>query len=85
MRRYLDDPPSEAELRDVLDKLGGTAADILRSGEPRFRALSPRMDAGADALVALMAANPILIERPIVINGDRAAVGRPPEAVLGIL
>ena len=85
MRRYLDDPPSEAELRDVLDKLGGKAADILRSGEPRLRALSPRKDAGADALVALMAANPILIERPIVINGDRAAIGRPPEAVLGIL
>lgn len=85
VRRYLDDAPDAGEISAVLAMLGGGAIDMMRPKEKAFAAagLSKAM-AEAD-LVAAMAAAPILIERPIVINGDKAAIGRPPEAVLDIL
>ena len=84
IRIYLQDPPTEAELRDVMNRLGVTARSIVRSGEKTFKELGLK-DAEDDAILAAMAAHPILIERPIVINGDKAAIGRPPEDVLAIL
>jgi arsenate reductase len=83
---YLETPPSIAELKRVLEKLGLKPRDILRKGEARFAELGLK-DQGVtdDALLALMVKNPILIERPIVVSGDHAAIGRPPEAVLKIL
>ena len=81
---YLKLPPSAAELKDILRKLGLKPRDILRKGEPLCRELD--VDALDDAaLIELMAANPILIERPIVVHGNKAALGRPPENVLEIL
>jgi arsenate reductase len=83
---YLKTPPSTAELKRILKKLGLGARDILRKGEPRYAELGLKgRDLKDDALIALMIENPILIDRPIVVSGDKAALGRPPEAVLKIV
>jgi arsenate reductase len=83
---YLKTPPSVAELKRVLKMLGLKARDIVRKGEARYAELGLKeRDVTDDELLALMAENPILIERPIVVSGDKAAVGRPPESVLKIL
>ncbi len=83
---YLKAPPSVAELKRILEKLGLTARDIVRTGEARYAELGLKdKDIKDDELLALMVENPILIERPIVVSGERAAIGRPPEAVLKIL
>jgi arsenate reductase len=83
---YLKTPPSAAELKSILKKLGLKPRDILRKGEPLYAefGLQDRTLNG-EALIALMVANPILIERPIVLAGGNAAIGRPPENVLKIL
>ena len=86
IRLYLENPPDAAQLRSILGKLGLAARDLVRKGEAEFRELGlsdPSLT--EDQLIAAMAANPRLIERPIVLAGDRAAIGRPPEAVLEIL
>ncbi len=85
VRRYLEDAPEVAELRDVLDRLGIGAKDLIRKGESRFKELGLTPDSPEEVLLAAMAAHPILIERPVVFAGDKAAIGRPPEAVLEIL
>jgi arsenate reductase (glutaredoxin) len=83
---YLKAPPTVTELKNVLKKLGLRARDIVRKGEARYAELGLKeRDVGDDELLALMVANPILIERPIVVSGEKAAIGRPPEAVLDIL
>jgi arsenate reductase len=83
---YLKTPPSAAELKAILRKLGLTPRDILRTGETIYAELGLKTrDLDDDALIALMVKNPILIERPIVVAGNKAAVGRPPENVLAIL
>jgi len=83
---YLKAPPSVAELKRILKKLGLNARDIVRKGESRYAELGLKdKDVGDAELLALMVENPILIERPIVVSGERAAIGRPPEAVLKIL
>jgi arsenate reductase len=83
---YLKSPPSAAELKAVLNKLGLKPRDILRTSETVYAELGLKdRELGDDALIAVMVKNPILIERPIVVAGNRAAVGRPPENVLAIL
>lgn len=83
---YLKEPPSAAELKRILKKLGLKARDIMRKGEARYAELGLKdSDHSDDELLALMVKNPILIERPIVVSGDRAAIGRPPESVLKIV
>ena len=83
--RYLDEAPSRAELERVLALLGtDDPRAILRAGEPLAAELG-LAGAGRDAILDAMAANPILIERPIAVLGDRAVVGRPPERVLELL
>ena len=83
---YLKTPPSAAELKVILKKLGLRPRDIIRACEPRYAELGlMNRDLDDDALIALMAENPILIERPIVVSGGKAAIGRPPANVLDIL
>ena len=83
---YLKEPPSAAELKAILKKLGMKPRDLLRQGEARYAELGLAERAlSDDALIKLMVENPILIERPIVVSGNKAAVGRPPEKVLEIL
>jgi arsenate reductase len=83
---YLKTPPSAAELKAILKKLGLKPRELLRGCEPCIAELGLKIEGMDDAaLIAVMVANPILIERPVVVNGDRAAIGRPPEQVLEIL
>ena len=84
VRVYLKEPPTETELRDVLAKLGMSADQIVRKSEKIFKELS-LANADDTALIAAMVAHPILIERPIVIQGDKAVIGRPPENVLSLV
>lgn len=82
---YLRDPPTTTELRRVLALLGtDDPRAIARTGEPQWADLQLDQASQAEILDA-MQANPILIERPIVILGDRAVVARPPERVLDLL
>lgn len=83
---YLDTPPSVAELRALLGKLGMTPRDLLRKGEDIYKELS-LADTGLsdNALLKAMTENPKLIERPIVVKGAKAVLGRPPENVLDLL
>ncbi|MFA7428985.1 MAG: arsenate reductase (glutaredoxin) [Rhodospirillaceae bacterium] len=82
---YLDTPPSADDLRGLLRKLGmESPRDLLRKKEAKEVGLDdPALD--DDALIAGMVANPRVIERPIVVKGDAARLGRPPEQVLEIL
>lgn len=83
---YLETPPTEKELRAALKALGKRPRDIMRKGEEAYKNLGLADETlSDDALIAAMVENPILIERPIVIAGKKAAIGRPPEAVLEIL
>lgn len=83
--RYLEQTPTRAELEAVLAMLGtDDPRAIMRTGEAVYKELD-LAGADRDALLDAMVANPILIERPIVIRGDRAVIGRPPENVLGLL
>ena len=83
---YLSNPPSASELADVIGLLAIEPRDLIRKGESEYK------DSGLDNIelsnqeqIALMVANPKVIERPIVIGKGKAAIGRPPESVLSIL
>lgn len=82
--RYLDNPPSAEEIQGLLTLLDRTPGELARRGEAAWRELG-LADADDGTILEAMASHPKLIERPIVVNGDRAALGRPPEAVLDIL
>jgi arsenate reductase len=81
---YLNTPPSVAELTSILHKLGKTAADIVRKSEAAEEGIDVANLDNA-ALIEALVAHPRAIERPIVVNGDKAAMGRPPESVLDII
>ena len=85
VRLYLKDPPSEGEILDVLAKLGVSPASIIRVKDQAFKETGLGIDAGDDALISAMVKNSALIERPILIVGDKATIGRPPENVLGLI
>jgi len=82
---YLNNPPNAAELDQILIKLGKEPIDIMRSGEDEFKTHVKGNTLSRHEAIALMVAYPKMIERPIVVNGDKAAIGRPPENVLNIL
>lgn len=85
-RAYLTDPPDRDELVRVLDLLGMGPRELIRKGQSEYKdAGLDDVNLSRDQLIDAMIAQPVLIERPIVINGDRAALGRPPERVLEIL
>ena len=83
---YLKTPPSAEELNDILQKLGMEPRELMRKKETEYKA-SGLDDNALDrqSLINGMVNNPILIERPIVLANDKAAIGRPPEAILAIL
>jgi arsenate reductase len=83
---YLDNPPSAAELAALLKQLGMSARELLRTGEAEYQSLGlDDLSLDDAALIVTMVAHPKLIERPIVVANGKAALGRPPEAVLAIL
>lgn len=82
---YLKTPPSEAELKTVIKKLGIKPEALVRKGEAIYKeSYKGKQLSDADWIKA-MVEHPILIERPIVIKGDKAIIGRPPENVLELL
>ncbi len=85
IRRYLDDTPSAAELRRAQALLGVPAVEMMRTGEKRFKELGLTKDLPDADLIAAMAENPILIERPLGITAQAAAIGRPPEKLLTLI
>jgi arsenate reductase len=86
IREYLKDPPSKAEVEKLIDLVGGEPSDLIRDGEAEFKALKKKKtDLGKAEIAKAIAAHPILLQRPIVVTGKRAAIGRPPEAVLPLL
>lgn len=75
---YLEDTPSAKELTDILKKLGISGRDLLRKGEEDYKKLHlANMDLSEDKLIEAMVMHPKLIERPIVIKGTKAVIGRP--------
>ncbi len=83
--RYLESPPSKSELADIVKMLGVAAVDIVRTGEDAYRASGLTADSSeSDVLDAIVTA-PKLMQRPIVICGDQARIGRPPESALEII
>jgi arsenate reductase len=84
IRQYVDEPPTRAELSAVLRQLDSSPRDLVRRNEPVYATLELE-GATDERLLEAMVEHPILIERPIVIVGDRAVVGRPPERVTSIL
>ncbi len=82
---YLDTPPSAKQLRQLLDKLGMSASQLVRRGEDDWKASGLGLDAADGDIIEAMATHPRIIERPIVVCGDRAVLGRPPENVLALL
>lgn len=81
-RLYLDDPLNRTELEELAKRLGRAAIEWTRTGQAEFKAAGLSKDSSEQALFEAMAAAPILMERPVVIRGEQAAIGRPPEAVL---
>ena len=83
---YLKTPPTEAELQDILNKLGIKPRELMRTKEKEYKenGLDDKSLSDSD-LIAAMVRIPILIERPIVLANGKAAIGRPPEAVQAIL
>ncbi|MFI9559583.1 arsenate reductase family protein [Nonomuraea endophytica] len=88
VRRYLDDPPTEAEIREVLARLGLEPWDITRTGEDAAEELAswPRGPDNRDRWIRALAEHPILIQRPIITADDgHAVIGRTEEAVRSVL
>lgn len=82
---YLTAPPSREELADIVGKLGIQARELVRRGEAVFKERYAGKSLSADEWIDAMVAHPILIERPIVVVGERAVIGRPPDRVRELL
>jgi arsenate reductase len=81
---YLKTPYTAAQLKHLLGQLKIPPSALVRKKEAAAAGIDPR-SLPEDELIATMVANPILVERPIVVSGGKAALGRPPEAVLAVL
>ena len=83
---YLKTPPDISQLKQILKQLGYEPRQLMRKSEQIYKDLGlGNENKTTEDLVIAMAQNPILIERPIVLSGEKAAIGRPPESVLNIL
>jgi len=82
---YLKTPPSATELDSILTKLGKEPETLMRKGEDEYKEHIKGKSLNRQETIALMVQYPKMIERPILINGEKAAIGRPPESVLDIL
>lgn len=82
---YLENVPDVSQLKSLLTKLGMTADQLVRRGEADYKQSGLGKDSSEDDIVRAMVAHPKLIERPIVVKGPRAVLGRPPENVLELI
>ena len=80
--KYLDTPPSRDEVTALLGKLGISARELMRTKEDIYKELGLAKVSDEEALIDALVENPKLIERPIVIEGSRAVIGRPVEKVI---
>jgi len=83
---YLNHPPDHETLKSILTKLGISARELMRTNEQAYK--DAKLDAPElteDQLIDAMISQPVLIERPIVIHGNKAVIGRPPENILEII
>lgn len=86
VREYLKQLPSKAEIETLIELVGGDPKALIRDGEPEFKKLGKkRGELGKADIAKAIAAEPILLQRPIVVSGKRAIIGRPPEAVLALV
>ncbi|WP_462254383.1 arsenate reductase (glutaredoxin) [Ekhidna sp.] len=85
IKEYLKEPPTKAELKNVIALLGISPEELIRKGEAEFKNNFKGKSLSDDQWIEAMIAYPKLIERPIVIEGDKAVIGRPPENVLELL
>lgn len=83
--KYLDAPLSADELKGIITKLGIAPIALIRKNEAIWKSDYKGKDLSDDQLVAAMVTHPKLIERPIIINGDKAVIGRPTEQILDII
>ncbi len=84
--KYLETPPSAETLQSILQKLAIPARDLMRKKEKIYKDLDLGHDSHTeDDLIKAMANNPILMERPLLVTEEKAAIGRPPEQILEIL
>jgi len=79
--KYLEEPPSESELQDLLQKLGIKAEALVRKGEAIYKEQLKGKNLSEAEWIRAMVQYPKLIERPIVVKGERAVIGRPPQNV----
>jgi arsenate reductase len=83
---YLDQPPSPQELTKIIEMLGVSARDLLRTNEQIYADAKLDNDAlSGDEIIAAICEHPVLLQRPIVVSGERAVIGRPPTKVLDII
>ena len=82
---YPETPPGESEIRELLSKLGLSAAELVRRGEDAYKASGLDKQSSDDEIIAAMVSHPKLIERPIVVKGSKAVLGRPPENALELI
>lgn len=85
VREYLNSPLSLDELTELVRLLGVRPIEIVRRGEPQYAALGLSEETPDEAVLRSLAAHPNLLERPIIIRGGRAVLGRPPESVRELL
>lgn len=83
--KYLENTPSKQELTTIIDLLGIAPIDLIRKNEPIWKSDFKGKTLSNDAIIEAMIKHPKLIERPIVINGKQAVIGRPPSQILDIL
>lgn len=85
IREYLKEPPTKKELKQLIKKTGGKPFDIVRKSEPLYIEKYKGEKLTDAQWIKVLSENPILIERPIVIDGEKAIVGRPPVLVLDLI
>ncbi len=78
---YLETPPSRKEIKELLEKLGISAFDLVRKEEKLYKEEYRGKEHTEEEWIRIMADYPKLIQRPVIIKGDRAIIGRPPESV----
>ena len=85
--RYLDEPPSRAALAEILRCIGGDPGELVRSGDSAFRQAGLELSAspGVDEVLDILVGHPELMQRPVVIAGDRGVIARPPDRLLELL
>jgi len=83
--KYLEDVPTKEELSELLQMLNISARELMRTKEPVYKELNLKDETSQEALIEAMVANPKLIERPIVIRGNKAVIGRPIERVVELI